>query len=131
MDEHLVADMKLVFQPRQIPPAAVQPGGAVIKDELEDRLGPFRKVVHPLGDDPAEDRGRLVQFELGNSAARSAVFVTAGLIEEKILNRRDAELGEELHMPRADPAKGGDRAGKWRWRGGVRHTRSVGQGNCV
>ena len=93
-DEHLVADLEILFHERQVPPAAMQPRRAVVEDEFKNGFAAAAKTFQSLRDNRAARRERFVLRQFGDFAEMPAVFVTARRVQEQIFNRENAEPGK-------------------------------------
>ena len=63
-DEHFVARLEVILHVRQVPPAAVQAGRAIVRDKLKDRFSALGKAFDAQGYDRATNRRGLVQFQI-------------------------------------------------------------------
>ena len=103
-NHHVVADREILFEERQVPPAAMQPRRAVVENELEDGLGALGKIIHALRDDlAARGRGH-AELQILDREKMAAVLVAARTVEEEIV---DGENFQPRQLRRAFGADAG------------------------
>ena len=71
----LVADGKVLFHERQVPPSAMQPRSAIVQDQFENRFCVLLEPFDAEGDNGAMGDRRLVQLQLRNGPEVAAVFI--------------------------------------------------------
>src|SRR5205085_7253269 len=49
--EHLISHRKIILHERQVPPAAMQPGRAIVEDDLENGFGMLFEPFRPASND--------------------------------------------------------------------------------
>src|SRR5260221_4255026 len=72
---NLVPHGKVLFHEGQIPPAAMQPGGAIVQDEFENGFCVLLEPFDPKRDYSAMRDRRLVQLQLRNRPEVAAILI--------------------------------------------------------
>jgi len=89
----LVTLTKIMLHERQVPPAAMESGGAVVQDEFEQGAAAAAKAIKAQGQDAAPDGGGNARFEVGDPANLAAVLIAAGAMPKKVLHGESFESG--------------------------------------
>ena len=109
-DEHLVADRKILFHERQVPPAAMQPRRAVVENDFKNGFAAAAKTFEAERDDRAARRGRFVLRQFGDFAEMPAVFVTPRPVQQQILDGENVQPRQLRRAFRADAPERTSRA---------------------
>ena len=72
----------------------MEPRGAVLENELEDRPRLFAKGLQPLGDDPTASGGSLPESQIPDGQEMAAVFVAARAMQQQVANGVQAKAGQ-------------------------------------
>lgn len=91
IDHDIVAIAKVILHEGEIPPAAMEPGGAVINDEFEDGLAAFGKSIQAHGNDLAANCGGSIEREIEDRQEMTAILITTRTMEQQVLNAVNAE----------------------------------------
>ncbi len=100
--DHFLPDREVLLHERQVPPAAMQPRGAVVENQLEDGLGAVLVPLDALGNNPAPRRGRLAELQSGYGVEMAAVFVAGRPMQQQVPDRANLQPGELRGAFRAD-----------------------------
>ena len=92
--DHFVAHRKILLHERQVPPAAMQPRGAVIEDKLKDGLGVLLVPFDAEGDDGAPRGHGLAELQLGNWQQMAAVLVAPRPMQHQVFDRANLQTGQ-------------------------------------
>ena len=112
--DHFVAHRKILLHERQVPPAAMEPRGPVVEDQLKDGLGVLLEPLHAEGDDRAPRRRRLAELQLGNRQELAAVLVAPWPMQQQVFDGADLQPGQLRRAFRADAVQGRHRSGQGR-----------------
>jgi len=113
---HFLAHREVFLHERQVPPAAMQPRGAVIEDQLEDGAGVVLIPLDSVGDHPAPRGGRHAQLQPGDGGKVAAVFVPGRPMPQQVLEGANLQPGQLRGAFRADAGQNRDRLAQGRKR---------------
>ena len=106
MYKDFVAHHEIILHEGQVPPAAVEPGGAVIENDFEDGFLAAPEFFEAQGDDFTASGAGFIEGEFGNGAEMAAVLVAAGRVQEEVTDGKELEPGELLGAFAADAPEG-------------------------
>jgi hypothetical protein len=86
----------------------MQPGRAVIEDELEDGAGVMLKPFHPQCDRATARQRHFVQDQFLDRPEMAAVFVTTGTMQQQIFDGRHAHPSQLRHALGSDTPQSAD-----------------------
>jgi hypothetical protein len=75
-DHHTLADLEAMLHKGQIPPPAMQPGGAVLNHHFKYRLSALAEILQALNHNAALNDGGLVEDKIVNGKEMAAIFIT-------------------------------------------------------
>src|SRR5262245_22785373 len=109
--EHFVADGKILFHVRQIPPPAMQPRLSVIENQLEYRLGAFFEPFSACRDNLPAGYCGLLRAKFGDRAEMLTILIAIRPMEKQVLNRVDLKPRQLCGPFGANSEQRRDRAG--------------------
>ena len=101
-DDHFIAHRKILLHERQVPPAAMQPRGPVIENQLEDGLGVLLEPLDAEGDDLASRCDWVAELQAGDRQQLAPVLVAPRTMQQQVLYGANLDAGQLRRPFRAD-----------------------------
>ncbi len=114
-NDHLVARFEIISHEGQVPPAAMQPAGAVVQDQFKKRAAAAH-APRPGRDGRAASQGGRAQLQIGDALEMAAVLVAERAVQEQVAHGAQVQPLQLRGPFRAHAGHLGQRQLQWIWR---------------